>query len=204
LGLRAPLRFALEAAFLVAVGVGLALADVELWPFVTLMAVAWVLVAAAERILSRPGAVLSFQGRQAADVEERLAAPMARAPAPAPEPSEPERAPQEEPQPEPARALEAVPRPEPEPEPEPEEEEPEAEELVPALPQAARRRPDGWNLWDLELRAKRLAGEDRDRDEEWNALFVSLREFAQPDGTLPTEFDALVEESFEELVSRRR
>lgn len=205
---RAPLRFGFEAAFLVAVGVALAVADVELLPFVVVMAVAWVLIAGAERMLSRPGVALPSFGRRAPDGKgESLPVPRARTPAPEPHRAEPEPAPEEQREPQPQRPLEAVPEPEPESEPEPEpEEEEEAEEepqeLVPELAQAAHRRPEGWNLWDLELRAKQVAG-DRLRDEEWHALFVSLREFAQPDGTLPSEFDALVHESFGELISRR-
>jgi hypothetical protein len=88
-----------------------------------------------------------------------------------------------------------------EPEPEPDEEE-EAVPPVAELPQAAHRRTDGWNLWDLELRAKQAAGGDPLRDEEWSALLVSLREFARPDGTLPSDFDSLVRESFAELIRR--
>lgn len=197
---RAPLRFAYEAAFLVAVGVALAAADVELLPFVVVMTVAWVLVATAERMLSRPDVALPPLGRRAPDDSgEPRPVPRTHAPAPEPPRAEPEPEFDERRGPEPQR-LEAVPDPEPEPEPEPERE--EADELVPQLQRAAHRRPEGWNLWDLELRAKQVAG-DRLRDEEWHALFVSLREFAQPDGTLPPEFDGLVQESFGELIARR-
>ena len=41
------------------------------------------------------------------------------------------------------------------------------------------------------------------RDAEWGYLVVYLREFARPDGTLPTEFDGLVRESFGELIAGR-
>lgn len=203
---RAPLRFAFEAAFLIAVGVALAAADLDLLPFVVVMAVTWVLVALAERMLSRPGAALPSFARRASEDEASVPVRQARVetreshrPEPAPAPDREREVDEHERQPQ--RTLEAVPEPEPIPEPEPEpEEEPEP---VAELPKAARRRPDGWNLWDLELQAKQRAGEDPLRDEEWHALFVSLREFAQPDGTLPSEFDALVRESFEELISRR-
>jgi hypothetical protein len=151
-------------------------------------------------MLSRPGVALPSYGRRAPDESgEPLPVPQAHAPVPEPPRAEPEPAADERPDPEPQR-LEAVPDPEPEPEPEAKEEEPD--ELVPQLHQTAHRRQEGWNLWDLELRAKELAG-DRVRDEEWHALFVSLREFARPDGTLPSEFDALVQESFGELIARR-
>jgi hypothetical protein len=195
---RAPLRFALQAAFLVAVGVALAAAGVELLPFVVVMAVAWVLVATAERMLSRPRMAPSSLGQAALRRDEPLPLHQSRPPVPDSRPVEPEPTPDEQPEPEPQ--LEAVAASEPEPEP---HEEQEPAELVPQLPQAARRRPEGWNLWDLELRANERSGEDQLRDEEWHALFVSLREYAHPDGTLPSEFDALVQDSFAELISRR-
>jgi hypothetical protein len=55
--------------------------------------------------------------------------------------------------------------------------------------------PREWNLWDLE-RAVRDAG-DAERQVEWSALLIHLREFANADGDLPPEFDGLVRESFE-------
>ena len=60
--------------------------------------------------------------------------------------------------------------------------------------------PRRWNLWDLERRARDEAQRDPIRYEEWSFLFVHLRQFATPDGSLPTEFDALVRESFGELL----
>jgi hypothetical protein len=56
-----------------------------------------------------------------------------------------------------------------------------------------------WNLWELERKARELAGNTA-RDEEWNALFTNLRIFADADGVLPKEFDRLVRESFGELI----
>jgi hypothetical protein len=192
----ALLRFTVEATLLVAVGVALAVADLELLPFVVVMAVAWVIVAAAERILSRPRAAPSALTRRVSE-EKEAPAPIQQSVAAGREPRRPESAPhrprarEREP-----RRLEAVP----EPEPEPDEE--EVVQPVAELPQAAHRRPDGWNLWDLELRAKQVAGGDPLRDEEWSALLVSLREFARPDGTLPSDFDSLVREAFAELIRR--
>jgi hypothetical protein len=78
------------------------------------------------------------------------------------------------------KPREAAPPPEPEPQPEP----------VPTAP------PREWNLWELE-RAVRDTGE---RHEEWSALLIYLREFANADGDLPLEFDALVRESFGNVV----
>ncbi len=60
--------------------------------------------------------------------------------------------------------------------------------------------PRRWNLWDLERRARDEAQRDPLRYEEWSYLFVHLRQFATPDGSLPTEFDSLVRESFGELL----
>jgi outer membrane biosynthesis protein TonB len=60
--------------------------------------------------------------------------------------------------------------------------------------------PRRWNLWDLERRARDEQQRDPIRYEEWSYLFVHLRQFATPDGSLPTEFDGLVRESFGELL----
>ncbi|HXV35199.1 MAG TPA: hypothetical protein VD769_14420 [Gaiellaceae bacterium] len=57
-----------------------------------------------------------------------------------------------------------------------------------------------WNLWDLERRARDEAQNDPLRYEEWSYLFVHLRQFATPDGSLPVEFDDLVRESFGDLL----
>jgi hypothetical protein len=56
-----------------------------------------------------------------------------------------------------------------------------------------------WNIWDLERRAREQAG-DAARDQEWAALFMHLRQFANADGVLPTQFDGLVRESFSRLI----
>ena len=47
----------------------------------------------------------------------------------------------------------------------------------------------------LERMARAQAG-DHARDQEWAALFMHLREFANADGVLPAQFDDLVRESF--------
>ncbi len=41
----------------------------------------------------------------------------------------------------------------------------------------------------------------RARQEEWSALLIHLREFANADGDLPVEFDSLVRESFGGLLA---
>jgi hypothetical protein len=56
-----------------------------------------------------------------------------------------------------------------------------------------------WNLWELERRAREHAGADA-IPEEWAAIFMHLREFANSDGRLPAQFDSLVRESFPELT----
>ena len=81
------------------------------------------------------------------------------------------------------------PRPEPKPPPLP------PPDYPPAPPPPARE----WNLWDLERRAREEAG-DAERDEEWSALFLNLRQFADAEGVLPKEFDDLVRESFADLI----
>ena len=118
------------------------------------------------------------------------------APLPAPEPEPPARPP-----------LRSVPPPPPEPLPPP----PTPPERAPAasgsaqpgvvdLRTRATAAPRRWNLWDLERRAREEYQRDPDRYEEWSYLFVHLRQFAAPDGSLPTEVDGLVRESFGDLL----
>ena len=59
--------------------------------------------------------------------------------------------------------------------------------------------PREWNVWELE-RAVRDAGEG-ERQEEWGALLIHLREFANAGGDLPPEFDGLVRESFGKVLA---
>ena len=80
-------------------------------------------------------------------------------------------------------AVTEIPRPEPEPEP-----------VTPERPLERE-----WNIWDLERLAREQAG-DAARDQEWAALFMHLRQFANADGVLPTQFDGLVRESFSRLI----
>jgi outer membrane biosynthesis protein TonB len=146
-------------------------------------------------------------------VVEAPPAPVLVPPAAAPEPPpaiEPP-APEPEPIPEPVAApppprppLRPVPPPPPEPAP---PLPPAAEPVRPAassevvdLRMRATMQPRRWNLWDLERRARDELPRDPIRYEEWSYLFVHLRQFATPDGSLPTEFDGLVRESFGELL----
>jgi hypothetical protein len=58
-----------------------------------------------------------------------------------------------------------------------------------------------WNVWELERLARTAQSRSPARAEELGFLLGYLREFASPDGLLPPDFDALVRESFPELVS---
>jgi len=123
-----------------------------------------------------------------------------------PQPAEPQPEVEEseaEPEPEPVAAapqLVAVPEPEPEQKPEPAAE-PEPVTAVATLPLPVQAQE--WNLWELERLTRERGGEDPARDVEWGYLVVYLRDYARPDGTLPTEFDGLVRESFGELIAGR-
>ena len=63
-------------------------------------------------------------------------------------------------------------------------------------PIAAAHAPRSWNLWELERAARELAGADAAADAERQYLLLYLREFANPDGKLPIDFDPLVREAF--------
>ena len=142
-------------------------------------------------------------GEAAVEPEPLLEPPAER------EPEPPPAAPAPEPPPRPP--LRPVPPPPPEPLPPT----PTPPERVPAAVEPARPAvrsdvvdlrtrvtvaPRRWNLWDLERRARDEQQRDPDRYEEWSYLFVHLRQFATPDGSLPTEFDGLVRESFGDLL----
>jgi hypothetical protein len=104
-------------------------------------------------------------------------------------PPEPEPQPEREPEPAPAIAL--VPPPPPEPAPEP------APEPLPAVVPIALRdsTPRTWNLWELERLAEALDGEAA-ASEERRLLLLHLRQFADPSGDLPVEFDPLIRDAF--------
>jgi hypothetical protein len=96
------------------------------------------------------------------------------------------------------RVLEPVPDLEPEPEPGP--------EPLPAanvVPIGIPAEPRQWNLWDLERLTREASGTDALIDEERTYLLMYLRDFADADGELPVDFDALVRDSFGELVGAR-
>lgn len=67
-----------------------------------------------------------------------------------------------------------------------------------ALPLAERRQ---WNVFDLQNRARQIAGADPARHRELSFLLLYLREFADVSGDLSEDFDTFVRESFPELVA---
>jgi hypothetical protein len=116
-----------------------------------------------------------------------------RASAPPPAEAPPRERPVERPAPPVEPVVEAPPEP------------PPVEQAPPPLPEPPRAPPAPrppareWNIWDLERWAREQAG-DPLRDEEWAALFMHLRQYANADGVLPMQFDDLVRESFSELI----
>jgi hypothetical protein len=77
-------------------------------------------------------------------------------------------------------------------------EEPPAEPSGPeaeAVPVASA--PWSWNVWNLE----RVVRERASANDELNYLLLYLREYANPAGMLPPDFDALVRESFGDLLA---
>jgi|SRR5215218_875026 len=210
----ARIRFAGEAAFLVVVALGLGLARFDPLVIAGVMFVAAALVALLERAIAKEAArriglaaeepmppphveridVQSAEPERAlepeleATVSERSArAILASAPPPP--------LPQERPKSPPERTR---PRAEPPP---PSPQEPDLQpdsELAPVVVGPPRE----WNLWELQRAVRDAAGDDR--REEWGALLIHLREFANADGDLPLEFDGLVRESFAPLLVRRQ
>jgi outer membrane biosynthesis protein TonB len=211
-------RFLIEAGFIIAVAVIAGIERVGTVWIVALMAGAWLVVAAVEITVSRrrtrerqrprvmepepvaasvtPSVIVKREPR----VEvETAPVPLVSPPA---APEEPEAAPEPEPAPEPPRIV-VVPPPEPEPEPEaapePEPEpEPEPTRVVTFIP--ASNEPREWNLWELERITRQNASGDLARDEERSYLLMYLREFAGPDGILPSDFDALVRDAFGDVL----
>ena len=47
---------------------------------------------------------------------------------------------------------------------------------------------------------ERRAREFPDRAEEWTSYLFFLRDYAAPDGTLPDSFDALISDTFADLL----
>jgi outer membrane biosynthesis protein TonB len=194
-------RFLIEAGFIIAVAVIAGIERLRTWWIIAVVAAAWIIVAIVEVVVwARQVAV-----HQPPTVEEPLAdAPTVVAPPPVRvraqplvEPrSEPEPEREPVPEPEPPRIV-AVPSPPPEAEPEPEPE-PEPARVVAYI--SANEGPREWNLWELERAARDHATDDIVRNEERSYLLMYLREFAGPDGILPTDFDGLVRDAFGDVL----
>jgi len=92
---------------------------------------------------------------------------------------------------------------EPEPEPEPVAvHAPRAAQAASASPETPRdeEATGAWNLMVLERLVNDRGDEFPDRREEWASYLYFLREYAEPDGTVPSSFDWLIQETFSELV----
>lgn len=200
-------RFIVEAGFIIAVAVIAGIERLSTWWIIAVVAGAWLIVAAVEiAVWARNAAA-----RQPEAVDEP--ADLEPAPTPAsrasvvarPQPpvetreAEPVREPEPARKPEPPRIVAVPPLPpDPEPEPEPDAEPEEPERVVTFLP--ANDSPREWNLWELERAARDHGGDDVAQNEERSYLLMYLREFAGPDGILPADFDALVRESFGDVL----
>jgi hypothetical protein len=61
--------------------------------------------------------------------------------------------------------------------------------------------PGGWKIDDLERLVAAHRSDEPERAHEWEAYVFHLRQYADAEGQLPPEFDALVEEAFRDLVA---
>jgi hypothetical protein len=206
-------RFIVEAGFIIAVAVIAGIEQLSTWWIIAVVAGAWLIVAAVE-IAVWARNVVAQQPQEVdepADLEpaptpeDASRPPVVVRPQPSVESHEAEPGPEPEPEAEPEQTREperprivAVPALPPEPEPEPEAETEEPDRVVAFLP--ANDSPREWNLWELERAARDHGGNDVARNEERSYLLMYLREFAGPDGTLPADFDALVRESFGDVL----
>ena len=206
-------RFIVEAGFIIAVAVIAGIENLSTWWIIAVVAVALLIVAAVEIavwarkvVAQQPQTVDEPADPEPAPTPEYASRqPVVVRPQPSVETREAEPSPEPEPEPEQAREPErrrivSVPAlpPEPEPEPELEAEPEEPDRVVAFLP--ANDSPREWNLWELERAARDHGGDDVARNEERSYLLIYLREFAGPDGTLPADFDALVRESFGDVL----
>jgi type IV secretory pathway VirB10-like protein len=198
-------RFLIEAGFIIAVAVIAGIERLSTWSIIAVVAGAWIIVAIVEIVVwARQVAVR--QPQTVEPLEPHVEAPAFVAPPPVRVRPQPlvEARPEPEPEPELAPSLEpprivAVPPPAPEPEPQPEAEpEPAPERVVAFIP--ANEGPREWNLWELERAARDHATDDVMRNEERSYLLMYLREFAGPDGILPTDFDGLVRDAFGDVL----
>jgi hypothetical protein len=210
-------RFLIEAGFIIAVAVIAGIERLSTWWIIAVVASAWIIVAIVE-IVVWARQVVARQPRAVEGSEPTLEVPAFVPPSPVrvrPQSSleqqpEPKAAPQLEPEAEPPPKAEtewepprivAVPSLPPEPEPEaPLEPEPQPEPAVVVAFIPANDSPREWNLWELERAARDHATDDVVRNEERSYLLMYLREFAGPDGILPTDFDGLVRDAFGDVL----
>jgi type IV secretory pathway VirB10-like protein len=188
-------RFWIEAGFIIAVAVVAGVERLSSWWIIAVVAAAWLIVAAVEiAIWARH--VVARQPRALPPAQDAEQAPAFAAR----EPIVVRPKPPAEPRPEPAPPrVVAVPAPPSEPEPEPvAQPEPESSRVVAFVP--SNDTPREWNLWELERAARAHATDDVARNEERSYLLMYLREFAGPDGMLPTDFDGLVRDAFGDLL----
>jgi outer membrane biosynthesis protein TonB len=209
-------RFLIEAGFIIAVAVIAGIERLSTWWIIAVVAGAWLIVAAVEIVVwarqvaarqpraledrepigsSWPDPEHAYASRPEPPWEpEPVAVPAAEVePEAEPEP-EPEGEPELEPPP-----IRAVPTPPPEPEVAPEPE--PVEETLPAVAYLpVNDTPRDWNLWELERAAREHTTDDVARNEERAYLLMYLREFAGPDGVLPSDFDSLVRDAFGDLL----
>jgi capsular polysaccharide biosynthesis protein len=135
--------------------------------------------------------------RRTAELEEWAAELAAREETAEPEPEPvPAAEPEPEPESEPAAAAEREPAPRPlaaVPDPAPE---------APAEAPPAAATADGrWNLFALERLVEARGEQFPERRDEWSSYLFFLREYAEPDGSVPASFDGLIEDTFSELVA---
>ena len=57
-----------------------------------------------------------------------------------------------------------------------------------------------WNLIELQRLVEERGGDFPDRIDEWSSYLFFLRDYAEPDGSVPASFDWLIEDEFAELV----
>jgi hypothetical protein len=206
-------RFLIEAGFIIAVAVVAGIERLSTWWIIAVVAGAWLIVAAVEIVFWTRGVVR--RQPQALAESERAFTPtpayvepvptVVIPPVPVAEAlPEPDRSPERAPEPEsepapPAPHITAAPPlpPEPEPDSAPEPVE-EPASAVAYLPMSDN--PREWNLWELERATRDHAGDDVARNEERSYLLMYLREFAGPDGVLPTDFDGLVRDAFGDVL----
>jgi hypothetical protein len=207
-------RFLIEAGFIIAVAVVAGIERLSTWWIITVVAGAWLIVAAVEIAFWARGIVR--RQPQALGEPESSVTPtptyvepvptVVVPPVPAAE-TRPETVrtlergaePESKPAPAPPHIAAAPPLP---PEPEPEIAQEPVEEPAPALAYLpVSDSPREWNLWELERATRDHAGDDIARNEERSYLLMYLREFAGPDGVLPTDFDGLVRDAFGDVLN---